>query len=166
MIETVHVATPSAGLLEQIPHQDGLQAVFMTEELLGVEQVIQRCGELPGVQSCILSHGKAVLASHNVSESVDLVSLSAHAVEMLASMRGSVAKMGIGAVPAVTVHSERGPITFFNQEDLCLLILHKDRGFVPGVREKLQLVVEELARANLPLPLSVGESSNSSTRDV
>ena len=153
-IDSEHEATPAARALAQIPHQDGLQAVFMTEEVLGVEEVIQRCGALPGVRSCVLSRGSAVMAAHNVPDRVDLVSLSAHAFEMLASMRTSVAKMGIGAVPAVTVHSDAGPITFFNQDDLCLLIFHKDRGFVPGVREKLQQVVEELSRANLPLLLS------------
>lgn len=160
-IDSEHDATPTARALEQIPHQDGLQAVFMTEELLGVEEVIERCGALPGVRSCVLSHGSAVLAAHNVPDRVDLVSLSAHAVEMLASMRASVAKMGIGAVPAVTIHSEAGPITFFNRDDLCLLIFHKDRGFVPGVREKLQQVVEELSRANLPLLLSSSPSETS-----
>jgi hypothetical protein len=67
-------------------------------------------------------------------------------------MRSSSAKMGIGAVPAVTVHSEKGPITFFHEDDLCLLVLHKDRGFVPGVREKLQQVVSELSQARLPAP--------------
>jgi len=73
-------------------------------------------------------------------------------------MRASSAKMGIGAVPAVTVHSEKGPITFFHQDDICLLVLHKDRGFIPGVREKLQGVVDELAKAKLPLRLGGGES--------
>jgi hypothetical protein len=51
-------------------------------------------------------------------------------------------------VPAVTIHAEKGPITFFHQDDLCLLVMHKDRGFVPGVREKLQKVVEHLAQLN------------------
>jgi hypothetical protein len=31
--------------------------------------------------------------------------------------------------------------------------MHRDRGFVPGVREKLQLVVEHLSEANLALPV-------------
>lgn len=152
LIETEHVPGPRAR--QEIPRQDALQAIFMTEEFLGVERVIELCGGLPGIKSCVLSHGSAVLASHNVPDTIDLVSLSAHAMEMLGAMRETSAKMGIGEVPAVTVHSDKGPITFFNREDVCLLVLHKDRGFVPGVREKLQLVVEELTQANLPLPVS------------
>jgi predicted regulator of Ras-like GTPase activity (Roadblock/LC7/MglB family) len=136
----------------EIPDQDSLQSIFMTEEFLSVNRVVELCGGLPGIKSCVLAHGAAVVASHNVPESIDLVSLSAHALEMLAAMRQSAAQMGIGAVPAVTIHSEKGPITFFHQNDLCLLVLHKDRGFVPGVREKLQQIVENLSNANLALP--------------
>ena len=137
----------------EIVDQDALQAVFMTEEMLSIDRVVELCGALPGIKSCVLAHGAAVLASYNVPESIDLVSLSAHALEMLAAMRQSAAQMGIGAVPAVTIHAEKGPITFFHQDDLCLLVMHKDRGFVPGVREKLQKVVEYLAQGDPALAM-------------
>jgi predicted regulator of Ras-like GTPase activity (Roadblock/LC7/MglB family) len=143
----------------KIPEQDTLQAIFMTEESLSIERVVELCGGLPGIRSCVLAHGAAVLAAHNAPESIDLVSLSAHALEMLAAIRQSAARMGVGAVPAVTIHSEKGPITFFHQDDLCLLVLRKDRGFVPGVREKLQQVIEHLSRANLALPGGVVRSA-------
>lgn len=152
-VETEHLPRESDTPPPEIPEQDSLQAVFMTEEFLTVERVVELCGGLPGVTSCVLSRGAGVVASHHVPENFDLVSLSAHALEMLSAMRASAAKMGVGAVPAVTIHSAKGPITFFQQEDLCLLVLHKDRGFIPGVREKLQRVIEELSRANLPLPV-------------
>ena len=132
----------------EIVDQDALQAVFMTEEMLSVDRIVQLCGGLPGIKSCVLADGAVVLASHNVPESIDLVSLSAHALEMLAAMRQSAARMGVGAVPAVTIHAEKGPISFFHQDDLCLLVMHKDRGFVPGVREKLQKVLEYLAQGH------------------
>lgn len=151
LVETEHVAL--AEVKPDISEQDALQAIFLTEEFLSVDRVLELCGNLPGIKSCVLSQNAAVIAAHNTPDSVDIVSLSAHALEMLKAMRSASAKMGIGAVPAVTVHSEKGPITFFHQEDLCLLVLHKDRGFVPGVREKLQQVVTELAQAKLPLPV-------------
>jgi hypothetical protein len=155
LVETEHLPRSESKRSAEIPDQDALQALFTTEEFLSVDRVVELCGGLPGIKSCVLAHGSAVLASHNVPESIDLVSLSAHALEMLAAMRQSAARMGIGAVPAVTIHSEKGPITFFQQNDLCLLVLHKDRGFVPGVREKLQQVVEHLSEANLALPVGV-----------
>jgi predicted regulator of Ras-like GTPase activity (Roadblock/LC7/MglB family) len=146
LLETERSHAPSRRI--EVVDQDALQAVFMTEEMLSIDRVVELCGTLPGIKSCILAHGAVVLASHNVPESIDLVSLSAHALEMLAAMRQSAARMGIGAVPAVTIHAEKGPITFFHQDDLCLLVMHKDRGFVPGVREKLQQVVEHLAQGD------------------
>lgn len=152
-VETEHLPRAGQEPPPEIPEQDSLQAAFMTEEYLSVERVVELCGGLPGIKSVVLSRGAGVVASHHVPETFDLVSLSAHALEMLGAMRASAAKMGVGAVPAVTIHSDKGPITFFQQEDLCLLVLHKDRGFVPGVREKLQRVIEELSRANLPLPV-------------
>ena len=150
LVETEHL--PKKGP-DAIGNQDEIQSIFLTEEYLSVDRVVELCGALPGINSCVLSHGASVIASHNVPDSIDLVSLSAHALEMLRSMRESSAKMGIGAVPAVTIHSEKGPITFFHQDDLCLLVLHKDRGFIPGVREKLQQVIDALGKANLPKPL-------------
>ena len=153
LVEIEHLPKFESKRSAEIPDQDALQAAFMTEEFLSVDRVVELCGGLPGIKSCVLAHGSAVLASHNVPESIDLVSLSAHALEMLAAMRQSAARMGVGAVPAVTIHSEKGPITFFHQDAVCLLVMHKDRGFVPGVREKLQKVVEYLSEANLALPV-------------
>jgi len=137
-----------------ITNQDDLQAIFLTEETLTPERIVELCGGFPGISSCVLSRGASVIAAHNVPDSIDLVSLSAHALEMIRAMRESSAKMGVGAVPAVTIHSEKGPITFFHEDDVCFLVLHKDRGFVPGVREKLQQVVHYLAQARLPKPVS------------
>ncbi len=158
-VETEHLPQSDRRVPEEIPDQDGLQAVFMTEEFLSLDRVITLCGGLPGIKSCVLAHGSAVLAAHCVPDTIDIVSLSANALEMLRGLRESSAKMGVGAIPAVTLHSDKGPITFFHKDDLCLLVLHKDRGFVPGVREKLQQVVEELGKANLPLLVSPSKSS-------
>ena len=158
LIKTEHLPASELKAAIEIPDQNTLQAIFMTEEFLSLDRVVELCGGLPGIRSCVLAHGAAVLASHNVPESLDLVSLSAHALEMLAAIRQSAARMGVGAVPAVTIHSEKGPITFFPQPELCLLVLHQDRGFVPGVREKLQQVLEYLSKANLMLPAGASRS--------
>lgn len=157
-VETEHLAKNERELSLEIPNQEGIQSLFMTEESLSVDRVIELCGGLPGIKSCVLTRGAGVVSSHNVPDSIDLVSLSAHAIEMLRAMRESSAKMGVGSIPAVTIHSEKGPITFFNREDVCLLVLHADRGFIPGVREKLQNVVTELSKANIALP--VGERNS------
>lgn len=144
---------PAEGVPE-IPDPNRLQQLFMTEEDLSVRRVVELCGTLPGIASCILANGPGVITSTNVPASVDFVALSGNALEMLDGMRNSAAKMGLGSIPAVTIHSEKGPVSFINRGSLSLLVLHKDRAFVPGVREKLQEVLAELAKANLPRAVS------------
>lgn len=156
MLRTEHFPTQSQN--QEIVEQEPLQALFLTEETMTVNRVIELCGGLPGINSCVLAHGSIVVASHNVPESVDLVSMSAHASDMLKAMRDSSARMGVGTVPAVTLHTEKGVISFFNREDLTMLVFHKDRGFVPGVREKMAAVLGELTKARLTLPVGGDEA--------
>jgi predicted regulator of Ras-like GTPase activity (Roadblock/LC7/MglB family) len=79
--------------------------------------------------------------------------MSAHASDMLRAMRQSSARMGIGAVPAVTLHTEKGVISFFHRDDLTMLVFHRDRAFIPGVREKMSAVLGELSKVRLTLPV-------------
>ena len=138
-------AAPEAGVAR-------LQGIFMTEENLSAERVLELCGGLPGVHSCVLARGASILATHNVPSGLDLISLTANAADMLAAMRASSMRMGLGAIPAVTIHSEKGPVSFFHAEDLAMLVFHADRGFVPGVRERLHDVVVALKSSPLLLP--------------
>ncbi len=154
VLETTPVEQKAS--VPEIAEEEPLQALFLTEEKLTVARVIELCGELPGINSCVLTHGSVVVAAHNAPAHVDLVSLSAHAADMLRAMRESSARMGVGTVPAVTLHTEKGVISFFHRGDLTMLVFHKDRGFVPGVREKMASALGELAKARLTLPAGDG----------
>ena len=156
MLRTEHFPDQTQG--QEIVEQEPLQALFLTEETMTVNRVIELCGGLPGVNSCVLAHGSVVVASHNVPDGVDLVSMSAHAADMLKAMRDSSARMGVGTVPAVTLHTEKGVISFFNRDDLTMLVFHRDRGFVPGVREKMAAVLGELTKARLTVPVGTDEA--------
>ncbi len=135
-----------------IPEQHALQALFMTDEILSTGRIVELCGGLPGIQSCILTSDTQVVASHNIPEGLDLVSLSSNAAAMLRAMQGASAGMGIGEIPAMTLHTAKGPLSIFQSDHLALLVFHGDRGFVPGVREKMTATLTELARAPLALP--------------
>jgi predicted regulator of Ras-like GTPase activity (Roadblock/LC7/MglB family) len=156
MLRTEHF--PRETQNQEIVEQEPLQALFLTEETVTVSRVIELCGGLPGINSCVLAHGSVVVASHNVPDGVDLVSMSAHAADMLKAMRDSSARMGVGTVPAVTLHTEKGVISFFNREDLTMLVFHSGRGFIPGVREKMAAVLGELTKARLTLPVGGDEA--------
>ena len=53
---------------------------------------------------------------------------------------------GIGTLQAFTIYTDGSPCSFLMHEDICLAVRHSGRGFMPGVREKLEIVVRELAR--------------------
>ena len=156
ILQTEHLADRAP--TSELHDDEAMQALFLTEEKLSIRRVIELCGDLPGINSCVLAHGSMVVAAHNAPANVDLVSLSAHAEEMLKSMRESSARMGVGTVPAVTLHTEKGVISFFHRDDLTMLVFHKDRGFIPGVREKMAAVLGELTKARLALPTGEGRN--------
>lgn len=144
---------------DRLADPSALQALFMTEEKLTLERVISKAGELPGLKACVLAHGDQVLCTSNASTGIDLRTLSGQAMTMLAQIRESSAGMGLGAVPAVTLHAEQGALSFLHNGELCLLVLHADRGFIPGVRERLQEMMGHLSEAKPALP-SPGESES------
>jgi predicted regulator of Ras-like GTPase activity (Roadblock/LC7/MglB family) len=150
LIEPLILETENTGT--DLPDQETLQAIFLTEEKLTVRRVLELCGELPGIRSCVLSCDDAVVASHNVPENFDLVGMSSTASKMLSAMQESSSQLGIGAVPALTLHTERGPLSIVQNNRLTLLVVHADRGFIPGVREKLTATLGELSRMPLALP--------------
>ena len=151
-------AQPSNAAAEsELPDQNALQALFMTDENLSTGRVVELCGGLPGIQSCVLTSENQVVASHNTPEGLDIVSLSSNAAAMLRAMHDASAGMGIGEIPAVTLHTARGPLSIFQKEHLAMLVFHGDRGFVPGVREKMTAALTELTRAPLALPAPTPE---------
>jgi hypothetical protein len=142
----------NAAVESELPDQHALQALFMTDENLSTGRVVELCGGLPGIQSCVLTSENQVVASHNIPEGLDIVSLSSNAAAMLRAMHDASAGMGIGEIPAVTLHTAKGPLSIFQKEHLAMLVFHGDRGFVPGVREKMTSALTELTRAPLALP--------------
>lgn len=139
---------------DEVAEQEKLQALFLTEEKLSIQRVVQLCGELPGIKSCLLTHDNMVISSHNVPEGVDIVSLSENTSAMLHAMREASSGMGLGTIPALTIHSDKGPLTIFHQETLSLFVFHGDRGFIPGVREKMTAALYGLSQIQPCLPSS------------
>jgi predicted regulator of Ras-like GTPase activity (Roadblock/LC7/MglB family) len=131
-----------------------LQALFMTDEKLTLEKVVSKAGALPGLDACVLAHGERVICASKIPSGTDLQTISGQAMTMLAQIRDSSERMGLGAVPGVTLHADRGVVSFLHRGELCLLILHADRGFVPGVRERLQEMLTHLSVARPALPPS------------
>jgi predicted regulator of Ras-like GTPase activity (Roadblock/LC7/MglB family) len=137
---------------DELADGSALQALFMTDEKLTLEKVVSKAGELPGLDACVLAHGDRVICASKAPAGTDLQTLSGQAMTMLSQIRDSSEKMGLGSVPAVTLHADRGVVSFLHRGELCLLVLHADRGFVPGVRERLQEMLGHLSEARPALP--------------
>ena len=150
--ETVFLEIEPCGDGGDLPDQHALQSLFLTEETLTVRRVVELCGELPGIRSCVVTHGEMVVSAHNLPEGFDPVSLSATATRMLEAMGDSASQLGIGEVPALTLHTASGPLSVVRQGALSMLVVHDNRGFIPGVREKITAALFEMARAPLALP--------------
>lgn len=141
---------------DELADTAALQALFMTDEKLTLEKVLSKAGELPGLDACVLAHGDQVICASKPASGIDLRNLSGQAMTMLSQIRESSAKMGLGSVPAVTLHADQGVLSFLHKGELCLLVLHADRGFVPGVRERLQEMLGHLSEARPALPPAAG----------
>jgi len=150
--ETVFLEIEPCGDGCDLPDQHALQSLFLTEETLTVRRVVELCGELPGIRSCVVTHGEMVVSAHNLPEGFDPVSLSATATRMLEAMGESAGQLGLGEVPALTLHTSSGPLSVVRQGALSMLVVHDNRGFIPGVREKITSALFEMARAPLALP--------------
>ena len=169
MVEEFPLSASSSKPLTTVAHsspahlpddtQEAIQSLFLTEDPIDLPKVAALCGSLPGIESCVLAHQYRVLCSHNAPDGMDLVSLSSNASTMLRSMQNASDKMGIGDIPAVTLHTPRGPLSILQQERLTLIVLHGKRGFIPGVREKMTATLLELNRSQLQLPASSESSS-------
>ena len=127
--------------------EEALQALLLVDENLFPERVIELCGALPGIRSCVLMRGPAILAAHAVPEGLDPAPIGAGAAGLFWSVGESAAHMGVGTVESVTLFTAgRGALSLLQAGGLTMIVLHMDRGFTPGVREKLAAVLHELAR--------------------
>ena len=136
---------------EALASQAALQALFMTEESLTVQGVVSRAAALPGLRACVLARGDMVLCTSDSPAGYELRTLSGQAMTLLTGIRASSVGMGLGTVPAVTLHADGGALSILQEGNLCLLVMHAGRGFLPGVRERLQELIHHLP-GTLALP--------------
>ena len=76
----------------------------------------------------------------------DAEGFSAMAPPFFKRSRNFTGEINLGALHALTLHTERGLVSFFMHDHVCLSVRHSGRGFLPGVREKLEVVTRELAK--------------------
>lgn len=139
---TAPVSARSAGVSTQ---DSELQTLFMTEEELDAKSVVRLVCQLPGVTGCAVMFADGLRLAGNFPAG-DAEGFSAMAPPFFKRTSNFVGESSLGTLDAVTLYTDRGLLSFFLHEDICVSVRHTGRGFLPGVREKLAVVTRELAR--------------------
>ena len=122
--------------------QHSLQSLFMTEETLDLHKVSRLSAAFPGIQACIIAAQGKTYSAGKLPEGFDLSALRG-----LSPQVGAAAdRLPIGLLKNFTLYGEQYSVSFFERGSVCLCAIHRARSFIPGVREKLVAVVDELAR--------------------
>lgn len=117
-----------------------LKAIFSTSESFTLSKVARRIVGLPGISSCALSTpGKLVQASRSEESRI-----GNEAREMVTTLRNLAKLTGLPEARTFTLHTDRGIVSLFLEEECCVIVHHESSVFPPGVREKLILVARSL----------------------
>jgi hypothetical protein len=131
---------PPALPLKRFDH-DALQALFMTDETLDLPKISRFAAALPGIQACVIATREQAVTGGSLPEGFDLAALLG-----LAPRVGEAAgRLPIGALKHFTLYGDRYSVSFFERRGLSVCAVHRAPSFVPGVREKLVAIADELA---------------------
>ena len=122
--------------------QEALQALFMTEETLDLPKISRLAASLPGVYACVIATRDQAVTGGTLPEGFDLTAL----LGLAPRIREAASRMPIGALKHFTIYGESYSISFFERRGLSLCAIHRARSFVPGVREKLVAIADELSQ--------------------
>ena len=118
----------------------------MTEEELDAKTIVRLVTEMPGLNGCAVMFGDGLRLAGNFPDESLTEGFSAMAPPFFKRAKNFASESGLGTLQSFTLHTDLGPCSFLMHDDICLGVRHSNRGFMPGVREKLEVVVRELAR--------------------
>jgi hypothetical protein len=122
-----------------------LQAIFLTDEPLDLAKTIRNVAELPGLRSCLLSTTEGLKLAGNLGDPGQEDAISTLLPELFRWVSSKLATPRAGTLETITLYYGLQQLSTFVQGKLCLTVLHDNRPFKPGVREKIQAVMNELA---------------------
>ena len=121
-----------------------LQTLFMTEEEIDAKVVVRLVCQLPGISGCAVMFADGLRLAGNFPDG-DAEGFSAMAPPFYKRTQNFVSELNLGPLKTLTVHTEKDLLSFFMHDDICVSVRHAGRGFLPGVREKLETVTREAA---------------------
>jgi predicted regulator of Ras-like GTPase activity (Roadblock/LC7/MglB family) len=121
-----------------------LQAIFMTDEPLDLARTIDKIAELPGLQACVLTSTDGLMLAGNIGDPDQEKVISSVFPEVFQQTCSRLEKLSSGPLEGLTLYCGSKQFSSFVRDNLCLTVVHGDRPFKPGVREKIQIVLQEI----------------------
>jgi hypothetical protein len=125
------------------PNFSALQSVFLTDEALDLNKVVQKVGELPGINSALF-----FAADGSLEGEPEKLGLTQSSVQLLSSLTHEVGQrvenLGFGQIETVTLGWKRELVSVFTRGESGFVVRHEKRPFRPGVREKICLVLSHI----------------------
>jgi hypothetical protein len=117
-----------------------LQALFMTEEVLDLAKTIQKVSQLPGLRACLLATTDGRKLAGELADSIEATAMMLPDLwQKISSALGKAQSL-----EGLTLYLSRDLMSITQVNELCLFVMHDDRPFRPGVREKVFAVTQEL----------------------
>jgi hypothetical protein len=129
---------------EAVAVSDRLQAIFMTDAPLDLTATIRKIAALPGLKSCSLNTLKGQRLAGEIGDPNLEKVISSLLPELFQRTDSVLDELRAGALEAITIYAGTRQFSAFVRGNLCLTVVHDKRSFKPGVREKIQLVLNEL----------------------
>jgi hypothetical protein len=123
-----------------------LQAMLMTDETLDYPKVLQHLKQLPGLHSCQLNGDDGRKIAGGTADASQEAAISSLVPNLFKTLDAHVKEMHLESLETVTFTCGKDQLSAFLHDHLCLTVLHDNRPFRPGIREKIQAVVRQLAR--------------------
>ncbi|OAI42141.1 hypothetical protein AYO41_04750 [Verrucomicrobia bacterium SCGC AG-212-E04] len=129
----------------QPPGMAELQSIFMTDETLDAKKVVRLVSKLPGITACTIMFSDGLTLAGNFPKE-DGEGFSAMSPQFYRRAVAFTTELNLGVMQTYSIYTDRVVLSFFMQDDICLSVMQTGRGFLPGVREKLMSVTQELSR--------------------
>jgi predicted regulator of Ras-like GTPase activity (Roadblock/LC7/MglB family) len=128
------------------PPRTPLQVALDTDEKLDGKSVVTLINKIPGIKACAITFGDGLSLAGSFPPEMEAEGLCAMAPALLQRLENHLVDTKLGPLRGMTLSCNKGTITFFMRENLCLGALHSSADLPAETREKLSRVVLELSR--------------------
>ncbi len=129
---------------DAIAASEKLQALFMTDEPLDLRGTLLKVAELPGLQSCALTTTDGQKLAGGFGDPHQEKLFSTLFPDLFERTHTAFDELRTGTLETITLYAGVRQFSGFVRGKLCLAVVHDNRPFKPGVREKIQAVLNEL----------------------